>query len=186
MKITLRKANTIQASILEAIKSISVSSTIDLNEFQNPIEEITAANSLLFENDRRRQALLFAMYNIRGLIGQANAVSNVDINLTKIAYIDKRVEMLTALITDEPMLAMNVIQGKIEKIKTSPVDSYRSDQTVTTSVISAEQLLQIQTEIKSLKKQKQQLNDLILEINIKTEVPLTDEVVATLTKEEII
>ena len=188
MKITLRKANSIQSSITDAIKSILLNPTIEINEFQDPADEITVANSLLFENDKRRQELLFALYNIRGLVGQANVVSGVDLNLTKIAYIDKRLEMLVSLGANSPMLSMKFIQGKLNKIKESPAESsmYRSDDTVDTSVLSAEQLLQINNEIKSLKKQKQQLNDLILESNIKTDIPLTDEVVATLTREGII
>jgi hypothetical protein len=38
----------------------------------------------------------------------------------------------------------------------------------------------------NLKKQKQQLNDEVLELNIKTEVPLSDDTVATLQVEGLI
>jgi hypothetical protein len=57
---------------------------------------------------------------------------------------------------------------------------------VTTSVISEAQLTQIRDEIKNLKKQKQKLNDEVLELNIKTEIPLSEDVVNTLTNEGLI
>jgi hypothetical protein len=44
----------------------------------------------------------------------------------------------------------------------------------------------ISTEIKNLKKQKQKLNDEVLELNIKTEIPLSEEVVATLQSEGLV
>jgi hypothetical protein len=53
-------------------------------------------------------------------------------------------------------------------------------------VISQEQIDQIKVEIKNLKKQKQKLNDEVLELNIKTEIPLSDDVVTTLTEEGLI
>jgi uncharacterized protein YdcH (DUF465 family) len=78
----------------------------------------------------------------------------------------------------------------MEKIKNRPADSraslYGRDDTVTTTVISADQLAQIKAEILNLKKQKQKLNDEVLELNIKTEIPLSDDVVATLQAEGLI
>jgi uncharacterized protein YdcH (DUF465 family) len=63
---------------------------------------------------------------------------------------------------------------------------YGHSDTVSTTVVSQEQIDQVKVEIKNLKKQKQKLNDEILELNIKTEIPLSDEVVATLTEEGLI
>jgi hypothetical protein len=52
--------------------------------------------------------------------------------------------------------------------------------------VSQGQIDQAKTEIKHLKKQKQKLNDEILELNIKTEIPLSGDVVATLQAEGLI
>ena len=83
-----------------------------------------------------------------------------------------------------------VIEGKLEKIRNRKEDSraslYGRDDTVTTGVISREQMDQITTEIKNLKKQKQKINDEVLELNIKTDIPLSEDVVATLTAEGLI
>jgi uncharacterized protein YdcH (DUF465 family) len=190
MNISLRKANAVQHSISEAIRSIKIETSIDLNEFQDIPTEITKANNILFTNDTRRQKLLLALYNIRSLVGQANAASGIDMKLATSAFIDKRVSQLEELSRASVITDLTVITGKIDKIKNRKEESraslYGSSDTVTTSIISQEQLDQINAEIKNLKKQKQKLNDEILELNIKTDIPLSDEIQATLTAEGLV
>jgi uncharacterized protein YdcH (DUF465 family) len=190
MNITLRKANAIQASITDAIRGIKIERSVELTEFQDPVAELKKANDALFAADARRQKLLLALYNIRGLVGAANASAGVDMNLAKAAFIDKRVTQLDEIANSDAVTDLAVIKGKLEKIKNRPADAreslYGRMDTVTTSVIGTEQIAQAKAEIKNLKKQKQKLNDEILELNIKTEIPLTEDVVATLTAEGIL
>jgi len=190
MNITLRKANAIQNSINEAVKNIKMETTIELNEFQNVEAEIQQANDKLMANDVRRQKLTMALYNIRALVGAANAQSEIDTNLAKAAFIDKRIGQLEEIAVLKPLTALDVIKGKLEKIK-SLKDEARSrvfgyGDTVTTTVVSQGQIDQAKSEILSLKKQKQKLQDEILELNIKTEIPLSDDVVETLQAEGLL
>ena len=190
MNITLRKANAIQHSILEAMKGIKIETAVDLNEFQDPAAEIEKANKALFENDTRRHKLLLAHYNIRGLVGAANATAGIDLALTKAAFVDKRIAQLEELAKLAVHTEINVIAGKLDKIRNDKGENRRSiygyHDTVNTTVVSKDQIDQAKAEILNLKKQKQKLNDEVLELNIKTEVPLTDEVVATLQAEGLI
>lgn len=191
MNLTLRKANAIQNSINEAIKGIEIKTTVELNEFQAVESELQKANTTLFANDARRQKLLLALYNIRGLVGTANASAGIDLSLAKAAFIDKRIAQLDELAKAEVITDLAVITGKLDKIKNDKSETARSriygyNDTVSTSVVSAEQSASIKNEIKNLKKQKQKLNDEVLELNIKTEIPLSDDVVATLTAEGLI
>ena len=189
MKITLRKANAIQNSINDAIKAIKVDAVININEFQDPAAELKKANDTLFANDARRQKLLLSLYNIRGLVGTANANSGIDLSLAKAAFIDKRIGQLESLATQDVMTDLAVVTGKLKKMsedKTERSRLYGYNDHVTTSVLSQEQLDQIKAEIKNLKKQKQKINDEVLELNIKTEIPLGDDVVATLQAEGLI
>jgi hypothetical protein len=190
MEITLRKANAIQNSINEAIRNIALTTSLELNEFQDPVAELQRANETLFVNDSRRQKLLLALYNIRGLVAVANASSGVDQHLTKAAFIDKRVAQLEELARTTPVGDLAVLTGKLEKIRARPTDArtsvYGYNDTVSTGVIAQEQLDQIRTEIKNLKKQKQKVNDDVLELNIKTAIPLSDDTVATLTAEGLL
>ena len=186
MNISLRKANTIQNSINETIRGIDITTTIEINEFQDVAQMLQEANSTLFANDSRRQKLLLALYNIRGLVGTANVQSGIDTKLATAAFIEKRISQLTELSQVKPVTDIAVLNGKLEKIRNRKEDSrsiYGRDETVSTSVVGEEQSKQIKAEINNLKKQKQKLNDEILELNIKTEIPLSDDVTSTLQSE---
>jgi len=190
MNVSLRKANAIQNLISETIKSIKITYSIDLNEFENPELSIKTANDELFDNDARRHALLLALYNIRGLVGVANVHSGINDKLAMAAFIDKRISQLDELITLKPLTSFDVIKGKLEKIRNRKEETraslYGRDDVVSTSVVSQEQINQAREELKKLKKQKQKINDEVLELNITTEVPLSDDIVNTLQKEGII
>jgi len=190
MNITLRKANAIQNSINDAIRNIKIEKTIELNEFQDIAATLQKANATLVNNDAKRQKLLLALYNIRGLVGAANAQSGIDMNLAKAAFIDKRISQLEEIAGAAPMTDLAVISGKVEKIKNLKDEArsriYGYGDTVSTGVITEDQIKQAKGEILNLKKQKQKLNDEILELNIKTEIPLTEETVVTLQEEGLI
>jgi DNA repair exonuclease SbcCD ATPase subunit len=190
MNISLRKANTVQNSINETIRSIEIKTEIEINEFQDAASELQKANNTLFGNDSRRQKLLLSLYNIRGLVGTANANSGIDLKLATAAFVDKRISQLEDLAKVRPVIDLSVLMGKLDKIRNRKEESraslYGRDDVVVTTVISSEQLDQIRAEIRNLKKQKQKLNDEILELNIKTEIPLSDDVVNTLTAEGLL
>jgi len=190
MNITLRKANALQNGINDAIRGIKITTTIELNEFQEVVATLQTANDELFANDTRRQKLLLALYNIRGLVGTANASSGIDLKLATAAFIDKRIGQLEEFSNLSPVTAEAVLIGKLDKIKNDKSENrsrvYGYSDTVSTSVLSKEQIAMCKAEIQNLKKQKQKTNDEILELNIKTEVPLSDDVVATLTAEGLL
>lgn len=190
MNISLRKANALQNSITEAIRGIEIKTELELNEFQDVEQELRKANNQLFANDSRRQKLLLSLYNIRGLVGTANANSGIDLKLATAAFVDKRVAQLEELARMKPVTDLTVLTGKLDKIRNRKDESrpslYGRDDIVITTVIGEDQLKQIRDEIKNLKKQKQKLNDEILELNIKTEIPLSDDVVNTLTAEGLL
>lgn len=185
MNINLRKANAIQNSIQENIRSIQIETTLEVNEFQDPLKVIQQANESLFANDARRQKLLQAFYNIRALVATANAASGISTNLAKAAFVEKRILQLTDITKSKVITDLDVIAGKLEKIKTRKDESYGSRDTVITGIVTAEQLAQARAEIKNLTKQKQKIQDENLELNIKTEIPLTEDTVKTLTEEGI-
>ena len=191
MNLTVRKANAVQAGINDAIKSIKIETSQELNEFQDVQAALVKANETLFANDSRRQRLLLALYNIRGLVGTANGQSGIDLKLATAAFIEKRMGQLDELAKLSAVTDLAVINGKLDKIKNDKGESsrrslYGYNDTVSTTVVSQEQIAQVKTEIQNLKKQKQKLNDEILELNIKTEIPLSEDVVKTLSEEGLV
>lgn len=190
MNITLRKANAVQTAINDAMKSIEVKLSVELNEFQDAESVLKQQNDKVFANDARRQKLLMALYNIRALVGTANANCGINLVLAKSAFVDKRIAQLSEIADAQEVISLDVLKGKLDKIKNRPADSrvsiYGRDDTVATSIVSRVQIDAAKAEILNLKKQKQKLNDEILELNIKTEIPLTEEVVATLQAEGLL
>lgn len=190
-KINLRRAAALQNVLHEAIKSIEVEPNTNINEWQNPEEILQKANTQLFVNDTRRNDLLMSVYTIRSLVGMQNAVSGISSKLSHMAYIDKRIAQLTDLVGNADKIeTMEVIRGRLEKIRTRPADSraslYHRDEDVRVTVLAQEQIDNIRNVIRDLKKQKTALNDQVLELNIQTEIELTPEVEAILTREGLI
>lgn len=192
MKITLRKASALQTAIQEAVKNIDVTVKVELNEFENPQTALTLANAKLVQADQRRTALTKALYTIRAQVGTANAECGINERLAKAAYVDKRIGQLIGLIGTEALQdSMTVIEGKLEKLKAPGSENsrrslYGYSDTVGTGVLSQAQVDGFKAEQLALKKDKQKLNDEVLELNVRTEVVLSDETVAVLTSEGLV
>lgn len=192
MKITLRKASALQASIQEAIKNIDIVVKTELNEFEDVQTKLDAVNATLIKNDQRRASLTACLYDIRSLVGGANALSGINDRLAKAAYVDKRIAQLATLTGAEAYQeSLAVINGKVEKLKVpETANSRRSlygySDTVSTGVLSTEQVAQFKSQALDLKKSKQKLNDEILELNVRTEIELPSEVEMVLNQEGLI
>ena len=188
MNISLRRASAIQNAIQETIRTIEINPLIQVNEFVNSEHTIIAANNQLIENDGRRVALAVAYYNIRSLVGAANVSCGINMKLATAAFVDRRIAQLGEMIAVGER-DIGLVERRIEKIRSADTTQsrlYGREDTVTTSVLTSEQITAFKSELQALKKQKQSLNDEILELNIKTEVPLGDNTVATLTREGLI
>jgi len=192
MKITLRKASALQNAIQEAVKNIEVTVKVELNEFEDARLAMGKANDKLIQADQRRTALTKVLYVVRAQVGTANAECGINERLAKAAYVDKRIGQLTALVAAEAVQdSIAVIEGKLEKLKApESANSRRSlygySDTVGTGVLSQAQVDTFKAEQLALKKDKQKLNDEVLELNVRTEIVLSDETVAVLTKEGLV
>lgn len=188
MNITLRKANALQNAIQDHIKSIDLSVTVALNEFQDPAAAITAARGTLVKNDQRRADLTVALYAIRALVGQHNASAGVSALLSRAAYIDKRLGQLKGLTESTATEEMAVVKGKLDKLSAGDKGGrlYGYSDTVSVGVLTSEQLDQFKADASALKKEKQAINDKVLELNIRTEITLIEDVVKILQSEQLI
>lgn len=192
MKITLRKASALQNAIQEAVKNINVTVKVELNEFENAETALANANAKLISADQRRTALTKVLYVVRAQVGTANAECGINEHLAKAAYVDKRIGQLTGLVGAEAVQdSIVVIQGKLEKLKAPGTENsrrsiYGYSDTVGTGVLTPEQVTAFKAEQLALKKDKQKLNDEVLELNVRTEIALSDETVAVLTSEGLI
>jgi hypothetical protein len=190
-KITLRKANTLQNALNDLLKNIEVKARIDINEFVDVESTIASSNVQFFADDARRNDILMSVYSIRGLVGVTNATAGITTRLTHAAYVDRRVKQLEEILGSTNKLEnLDVIKGKVEKIKARPADSrasiYGRDDEVGTGVLTDAQMTTIRGVMQDLKKQKQTINDEVLELNVRTEIELADDVEAVLTREGLL
>ena len=191
-KINLRRAAALQTLMHDMLKTIEAKSNIKLNEFQNPDEALKLAQEKFFTDDTRRNDLMMSIYTIRSLVGIQNAVSGVSSKLSHMAYLDKRIGQLNDMLASvDPLLSPEVILGKLDKIRTRVNDNSRSsiygfNDEVETGILNTTQIDSIRAVVRDLKRTKSQLNDEILELNVKTEIDLTPEVETVLTKEGLI
>jgi uncharacterized protein YdcH (DUF465 family) len=188
MKLTLRKANALQNTIQDHIKTIDVNTSLSLNEFQNPGVELTYARGVLMQNDNRRNQLTKVLYAIRAKVGRANTESGVADLLTDAAYIDKRLGQLKGLTEGKALESDVVIEGKLEKLRQVEAKNriYGYGDTVDTGVLTAEQVEGYKAEMRSLKKEKQSINDKVLELNVRTEIELDADTVSLLQAEQLV
>ena len=189
IKITRRKANAIQQNMNDLLKAVQVKATVELNEFQDVVQTLQAANDAVMAADVRRSDLLMALYSIRATVGVANFQCGIGNRLSHLAYIDKRLHQLEGLVAETARLKdLAVVTGQLDKIRNRREEHrmYGHESGVTTGVLQQQQIDSIAGIMRELKKQKQKLNDEVLELNVRTEIELTDDVEAVLVKEGIL
>jgi hypothetical protein len=182
MKITLRKANALQTVIQEFIRGIEIKPTVHLNEFEDAEVTLFALNTQLVAKDDLRDRLTRIVYRIRGSVGVANAASGVSDRLAESAYIDRRIAHMTELAKSTAQESVGIVQSKLEKLRNTETKSrmYGYGDTVEVGVLRQDQIDAYKGIVLHLKKQKQKLNDEVLELNVRTEIELSDETVAEL------
>lgn len=187
MNITLRKASALQNSINDVIKQIDIKSDIVLTEFHNVSDEISQASAEVAGNILRKIALINALYAIRASVAVANH-QVVDGLLTNVARIDKQIQLYSSLAASNVVENLDVINGKLQKFRDSDTKSrvYGFGDTVTTSVLTKADLAGFKKIAGDLKKQKQRLQDEILEANVRTEIVVDETTCNTLRLEGLI
>ena len=182
MKITLRKANAIQTAISEVISSLDLTTQISVTEFERPNEKLEAAKKQFFDNVETRSNLLDALYEIRASVSGANSSNGVNGLLVILAQNEKDISLYSKLAQTPVQIKREVMIGKIGKMRERKEDSYRygGEDVVTTSIFSDADIQEFKSDLASLKKEKQKLKDELLELNVRTEINLSDTVTNTL------
>jgi hypothetical protein len=186
-KITLRRANALQKEIHAQLAGIVVKPNISISEFEDVEAAISKANAEVMAADQRRSDLLMVLYTLRGQVGLANAAAGITSKLGFLAFTERRMAQLEGMSSAQAILGnTDVLRARQEKIRNSSTDSYSyREPTVDTGVLSQDQHDAVQEVMRGLRKQKQNLNDEILELNVKTEIELPDVVVVVLEREGI-
>jgi hypothetical protein len=186
MKVSLRKANALQVAINDAIKGLEFNPTVSINEFQLPEKEIEHGYDKFNTNLDRRANLLDALYEIRKSVAAANVANGIDTRLADLARLEKDLVFVSAYAKQPVRTSLEVIRGKLAKISNRSEDSYYGKTEVETSIFQEEDLETFRISVATVKKQKQALQDQLIELNVSTTITLSDAAVNTLSREDIL
>jgi hypothetical protein len=187
MKLTLRKANAIQAAINEMIKGLDLNTTVTLNEFEEVQDQIQVVCDRFWTYSATRNKLILALYEIRKKVAQANAEAGINDMLTDVAYFEKQISYNTMLAGKGAQTTLRVLNGQVQKNANAKDDGfgYRHN-AVTTSIFTEEEIEEFRRTAADLKREKQSVQDTLLELNVQTEIELDEETARFLQKADIL
>ena len=177
MNITLRKANAVQLSINEMVKGLTFDTSVSLNEFEDATAQIAAVRTTFDTHRATRARLVGALYEIRKAVAGANADAGINDMLAEVAQLEKEIQFYNTFATKAPRLSDAVIAGKMDKIKNTSEESrmYGRGDTIDTGIFTKQEVEEIKRTVADLKRQKQKLQDTLLELNVQTEIQLDEE-----------
>ena len=191
--INLRKANAIQGEIRKALSSSGVKDTLSVTEFTTSISDaLENAKAAFVTEVTRKIALNDVLFEIRKSVAQANAASGISDILTDIENIDATMAVYSNVATKEVAKSFDEVHARIEKMKATPADTARSSiygdryNSVETSVVDQGTIDTAKAMVKSLKREKQTLQDKLLTLNVNRTITISDVGVMVLKTEGIL
>ncbi len=187
MKLTLRKANAVQTAINEMVKGLDLSTTVTLNEFEEVQEQIDAVRNRFFTHNATRTKLVGALYEIRRKVAVANAEAGINDMLADVAALEKQIGYNNQLASKGVQTAMRVLNGQVKKNAEAKDDIYsHSRRDVVTSIFTEEEVEDFRRSAANAKREKQRLQDTLLELNVQTEIELDEETARFLERADIL
>lgn len=187
MKLTLRKANAVQAAINEAIKGLDLDTTVTLNEFEEVKDQIQTVRDRFFAAHDTRTDLMKVLYEIRAKVAQANASAGINDMLSSVAQAEKIIGFNTMLAGKGAQTSLRVLNGQVKKNAEAKDEGYGySRRDVSTSIFTDDEVEGFKRTAADYKRTKQRLQDELLERNVQTTIELTEASVAALKAADIV
>jgi hypothetical protein len=178
MEITLRKANALQNNINDMLKSIQVADSVSLNEFQDAEAVIGTKAVEATKQFHRQVALTKALYDIRTEVANANHFSRITTMLTQVAQLEKLIGFNQKMAERKVRLEAEVIRGKLDKIRNTQTEGrsliYDRYSEIETGLTTEVEVQSYKDAVAKFKREKQALQDQILEANVSTKVNLSE------------
>lgn len=174
MKISLRKANALQAEIKNHLNRLNLTTTANINEFES-VESKLAEELVRFkENLDLRTKLNTSLYEIRKAVASANATSGINDLLADVAQTEADIQLYTSLATCPTVTDVAVLIGQLKKIETS-TEKYYGQEVITSSLFNKEMIDTFKVTLAALKRSKANMQDNLLAKNVSTTIELSVE-----------
>lgn len=188
MNISLRRAAALQNAIQECLRGIALDVNLRLNEFQESETVIAQCQEKLSKNFSQRQGLIDTLYQIRAQVGDANQTAGINQRLTNIACIERLMQDHQTLANAAVRLPSAVIAGQLNKIREARPEhrGYGYDGTVETTALREQDIQAHRRRLQELRRERQLLQDEILELNVRTEISLSPAALEILKEHDLI
>jgi hypothetical protein len=194
MQVNLRKAAALQSEISSTLREIEVSPYLVFEDQDRVAEEMKEKTQEWKDNLLRKQTLNAVLYSIREKVGNANMASGVSKLLCEERRINAdmhRIEAILDKCKGEKYYTADEIVAKLDQLEKKSEDretyfSRRNAYAVSSVLITKEELAEYRKEMSGLKKQLRKINDTLLELNISTEISLSDKEVTVLETEDLL
>lgn len=178
MKLTLRKAASVQSAIAKAIQEIELKGTVRVSiHKKSSASEIATAQKTLLQNLQKINKLEGIQTSIRQKVGQVNSQIGIcdmlaeDSMLTnKLARLNKVIKFEECLPTDELELEIKLLREQSK----SAVDRYmRAETSVNTGVLNSNDFDKLKNEVVKIRRRKVEIADQLLALNVKHEIDIS-------------
>ena len=192
MDITLRKAARLQTDIQSAIKGLDLGAMTDVSIFESdPMAAVTLARVTRDKNVARAEVLTDILFAIRRMVGAKNQEAGVGDKLTEIARLERRIALTTSVMSVAARESQEIITGRLARLRDKGVEPTSRFVTMTPEAVSVS--LFDEADIDGVKdtqmrfrREKQKLQDELLEINASARISLDDATVAALKDEKLL
>jgi hypothetical protein len=175
--LTLRKANAIQATILEYMSTHEVKPTVSVNEFAPVQDQIDKARLAFSDYVKVRSDLNIILYGIRAEVSKTNSDCGIDAVLTKMAQMEKQMAFTKTIVAMGCQTPIEVLEGKVAKLKSQKEGEYYGrGSDISTTVISEAELAELKSTVALYAKEKAKLQDKLLSLNIETKIQLDKKI----------
>jgi hypothetical protein len=191
MRINLRKASALVNEVRNAAKEINVEATHALNIYDDSYARVLVeARARLINDFNRRTRLDQAVATLRAEIGRANAQSGISDMLAEDAYLESLEGRLRAVaaatVRDDAPTVERQVQAKRASAEKSERSLYGFDGQLKLSVLAQGDIDDFNTKLKAIRKQRRELKDRTVELNVRTEFEVPSDVESVLREEGLI
>lgn len=186
MKLSLRKANALQVLIQEGIDERFVG-IATINKFEDPSSVIEAAGKELILTIGKKFDLIDVLFSIRKKVGKAGADAGIADLLTDLALNEKQSAFFKQLAsTTQFAVPVEQVQSALEELRKDTTQSGYRRESISVGLLNKETVDKYKSAINKLRKQKQDISDKLLHLNVSTEIELDATEVQVLKQYEIL
>lgn len=191
MKINLRKAAALIVEVRNAAKNIDTKTSFSANLYSDTIQASAEAQRLkLLQDVERKIALERVASSMRAAVGRANTEAGISDILAQDAYLESQESRFKALsqatVQEDWAAFANAVAARKTAAGTNSRSMYGFDGTAEVNLLTAADIECYSLLLREVKRQRRELKDKTVELNVRTEIEVPSEAESVLRQEGLI